>query len=183
MILQRFLEILLNILRSMKQPTNVHAKRQRRKEINVGKNMKKLNQVNKTKQVVLKRQYEESCTLGTMYLDGEEVCKTLERPWVDNKENISCIPEGKYECIRDNTGKFRYWKVLNVPNRSLIEIHNGNFQDETRGCILVGRVHEYSNEEWIVKFSLPTLRDLKDVLGDKFELIIKENEGISKKAR
>lgn len=136
---------------------------------------------NKMKQVTLKRQYEDSCTLGTMYLDGNEICKTLENPWRDNKENISCIPEGKYKCVKDNTGKYKYWKVLNVPNRSLIEIHNGNFQDETEGCILVGRDHAFFNKEWIINFSLTTLKELKVILGDKFELIIENNEKTFKK--
>jgi len=132
------------------------------------------------KQVILKRQYKEFCTLGTMYLRGEELCKTLERPWKDNKQGISCIPEGSYKCVKDDTGKFKYWKVLDVPNRTLIEIHNGNLVKNTEGCILVGKNHLYSNDEWIVQYSISTLKKLKPILGDEFELIIKEYEKTSK---
>ena len=36
-------------------------------------------------------------TIGDMSIDGVPYCKTLELPWRDNANNISCIPEGAYK--------------------------------------------------------------------------------------
>ena len=45
----------------------------------------------------LTRVYKRGGTNGTLTLNGHFVCFTLELPWKENKRNISCIPEGKYE--------------------------------------------------------------------------------------
>jgi hypothetical protein len=85
-------------------------------------------------------------TLGAMF-DGEErICETLELPWKNNQSNISCIPERTYQCkiaYSPIHGYDVYW-ILNVPNRSAVEIHIGNFAKDTKGCILLGttRAHD-----------------------------------------
>ena len=66
-------------------------------------------------------------------------CKTLELPWKDNKKEISCIPAGTYQVRKHNSPTFgRCFKVHDVPGRSEILIHKGNFNRDTHGCILVG---------------------------------------------
>ncbi len=71
-------------------------------------------------------------------------CKTLELPWLDNRKNISCIPKGTYTCKFTRSLKFPLgtYEVQNVPNRSGIRIHSGNYatgaQVDIQGCILVG---------------------------------------------
>jgi hypothetical protein len=79
-------------------------------------------------------------TLGTMFYGEERLCETLELPWRDNYRGISCIPEGAYEC-RIGHSPFRgypvYW-LQDVPGRSDVQIHIGNFPKDIRGCILVG---------------------------------------------
>ena len=63
---------------------------------------------------------------------------TLERPWVDNQSNVSCIPAGSYTCQRIRSPKFGdTFEVMNVPNRSHVLFHKGNTLDDTHGCILV----------------------------------------------
>ena len=67
------------------------------------------------------------------------VCYSLELPWRDNKKNISCIPKGTYKCTLYNSPKFgKVYKVLNVPNRTNILIHIGNYNSQTQGCIMLG---------------------------------------------
>jgi hypothetical protein len=63
---------------------------------------------------------------------------TIERPWIDNKVRVSCIPEGEYLVLPDNTGRFQYFSVKNVTNRSAIEIHPANYASELMGCIAPG---------------------------------------------
>ena len=80
------------------------------------------------------------CTFGVLSVCGQPLCVTLERPWVNNEKNISCIPTGEYFCKK--TVSLRYgetYEVMNVPDRSGILFHIGNLVDNTRGCILVAR--------------------------------------------
>lgn len=115
---------------------------------------------------------------GILYSDGEkEICRTLERPWKSNKRGESCIPSGKYKVVADNTGKYRYWKVLDVPGRDFIEIHGGNYVRHSDGCILFG-------EEWMIyknemslmnpisKSMSKAMDNYKKILPKEFELEI-----------
>lgn len=81
-------------------------------------------------------------TRGALNINGE-IFATLERPWLNNKPYISCIPEGKYEVKWHNSpSKGWCWKLLNVSDRTNILIHVGNMEDDTEGCILVGERHD-----------------------------------------
>ncbi|MGE4193081.1 MAG: DUF5675 family protein [Pseudodesulfovibrio sp.] len=64
---------------------------------------------------------------------------TLERPWLDNQPDVSCIPAGRYICRRTVSPKFgETFEVTNVEGRTHILFHAGNFPEETEGCILLG---------------------------------------------
>lgn len=87
----------------------------------------------------------ENSVTGRLYADGEFLCFTLENAWKDNEPRVSCIPEGVYPLSTKEYG--RYWEkykplpipiLEDVPNRSQILIHPGNFPKDTLGCILVG---------------------------------------------
>ena len=65
---------------------------------------------------------------------------TLELPWRDNQTRISRIPAGDYIATWHNSPKFgRCYKLQDVPGRSEILIHHGNYPKNTEGCILIGR--------------------------------------------
>lgn len=65
---------------------------------------------------------------------------TLELPWKSNTKNISCIPMGTYDCVPHNSARFKnIYRLLDVPGRSGILIHIGNYLKEIEGCILPGR--------------------------------------------
>jgi hypothetical protein len=63
---------------------------------------------------------------------------SLERPWINNKVNISCIPEGSYIVKRDTHGKWQWFAIQDVPGRTNIEIHQGNKAVNSAGCPLLG---------------------------------------------
>lgn len=65
---------------------------------------------------------------------------TCERSWKDNQQNISCIPAGIYD-IEPYNSPFhgKVLMILNVPNRSNIEMHSGNTYIDTKGCICAGK--------------------------------------------
>ena len=86
-------------------------------------------------------------TLGVIIVKNEsgswrppEVFCTLELPWRDNQRNISRIPAGEYDAIKYYSPKHKRIVILllDVPERTNIEIHPGNTIKDTTGCILVG---------------------------------------------
>ena len=64
---------------------------------------------------------------------------TLELPYRNNQRSISCIPSGTYVVKRKTS--IRHGQCLSieaVPGRSNVLIHKGNFNSDTKGCILIG---------------------------------------------
>lgn len=80
-------------------------------------------------------------TLGTLYLDGQLFCFTLEDVVRDVKiPGETAIPAGKYEVILSFSHRFQRTlpELLNVSNYKGVRIHPGNRAVDTEGCILVG---------------------------------------------
>ncbi len=128
--------------------------------------------------VVLKRYYQDDfVTLGNLQIlnvDHKPIY-ILENPWKANIKNVSCIPSGTYICGPYSGMKFKdVYKVRNVPNRTDILIHIGNYTRETSGCILPGRGVNYINEPMVTHSTL-AMNMLRKMLGDStFELTIKD---------
>ena len=112
--------------------------------------------------LTLARSYLEHKTVGILSGKGVEF-KTLERPWLNNTPNSSCIPEGCYIVKRDKAGRFQYYAVQEVPNRSAIEFHAGNFVEHSQGCILVG---EGLNREQDLVNSNNAINKMVEIIGD-----------------
>lgn len=82
------------------------------------------------------------CIRGVLYVK-DETFHVLERPWLNNTKNISCIASGTYNCTflpTSASGKYKniYW-LTNVENRSGILIHNGNTVNHSKGCLIIGK--------------------------------------------
>lgn len=95
---------------------------------------------------ILKRTYFNDATIGIFYQDGVDnpVLFSIERPWLSNERNISCIPEGVYTVNPYNSSKFPdVWEIMGVKDRSYILIHAGNFADDVKGCIALGLTTGY----------------------------------------
>ncbi len=74
---------------------------------------------------------------GEILHQGKRLCSSIELPWKNNQQRISCIPEGKYELSKRYSRRFG-WHLLvnNVVNRSYILIHAYNDAlKESKGCI------------------------------------------------
>jgi len=114
-------------------------------------------------------------TLGTLTLNGKELCKTLELPWKDNADMISCIPVGTYECKPWDSAKFpNVWEITNVPNREAILIHSGNTMKDTHGCVLVGQGYGSFNGMSGVVNSRKALENLRGTLPHNFTLTVSQ---------
>ena len=46
--------------------------------------------------LLIRDTFTEESTIGELFINGERICDTLERPYFNNQRNISCIPEGVY---------------------------------------------------------------------------------------
>ena len=88
-------------------------------------------------ELTLIRSYYPHGTNGQLYLGNEMLCATIELPWKDNKRQVSCIPEGRYELKKRYNPRFRaHFIVMDVPGRSYILIHAfNNALKESKGCI------------------------------------------------
>jgi len=84
----------------------------------------------------LKREYFPNRTEGVIEGTFRKLT-TLERPWLDNQVNVSCIPEGTYTVERDKHGRHTWFKVNDVEGRTAIEIHEGYKVSHSAGCILL----------------------------------------------
>lgn len=100
-------------------------------------------------------------THGTLKNEsGKILCYTIEPPWIENQNNISCIPEGVYECVPHNSLTHpSSWELTNVPGRYDILIHAGNVLKDTKGCILVGTV-KASDGVFLSKNAMAKLHEL-----------------------
>ena len=71
---------------------------------------------------------------------GDFRCFTLGLQYIDNKQSISDIPQGVYTYQISESPKTKkpvIW-IENVPGRTAIQIHPGNYTYQLKGCTLVG---------------------------------------------
>lgn len=126
-------------------------------------------------------------TWGKLYDGDKFICYTLERPWLNNKRNISCIPAGRYAVkpiVSPRFGETYYLHSLDdkgvrlygPATRTHILIHKGNTIDDTAGCIVVGtKFGVLSNQRFIMNSKI-AFDSLMDELNDnEFELEIIRN--------
>lgn len=100
---------------------------------------------------------------------------TLELPFLDNQRNISSIVGGYYEVLPRNSARFGdHLHVLDVPNRSWILFHIGNYPRNTDGCILIGLgFADIDNDgKMEVASSRIAMQQLTKLITDRAELLI-----------
>lgn len=77
-------------------------------------------------------------TFGVLRYGMVPFVLTLEPPWKNNQQKISCIPPGRYTCRRVRSPRFGWtFQIMDVPERTHVLFHRGNFLYETEGCVLV----------------------------------------------
>jgi len=130
------------------------------------------------KQVVLQRAWSDSrATIGMLSVLGEthDPIFTLENPLRLNAPD-SRIPSGEYECEPYSGTKFKdVYVIKNVPHRTDILIHWGNFEKDTEGCVLIGLGSGMLDGQPAVMASKPAFSKLREIVGEeKFSLWIRE---------
>jgi len=77
-------------------------------------------------------------TFGLLFYGNKFVADTLERPWMNNEHDVSCIPLGSYEIEHAIHKHGEVYEIHNVPNRTEIMIHTFNYAHQSKGCLGVG---------------------------------------------
>jgi hypothetical protein len=132
---------------------------------------------------VLSRRYGDKETRGCLYVFEGDLSlldvKTIELPYKGNQTNISCIPPGRYKCKKKiSPTKGECISVLDVPGRSNILIHSGNYASglvvDTQGCILPGLFFTDINKDGGIDVaeSRRALNMLMFVLSNEFDLLV-----------
>lgn len=132
--------------------------------------------------IEIKRTYKPEATVGELKVfDAENIevfhCFTLELPDRQNQRNISCIPEGEYLVWKmPPTGKrkYEYFWVQDVPGRTGILFHPGNYTHQIRGCILPGEELKDLDKDGVIDITntTHTLKILTCLMPQKFKLTI-----------
>lgn len=115
-------------------------------------------------------------TFGTIAIPGLSLF-TLERPWLGNMPDVSCIPTGLYQCQLRWSAHFnrRVYGLTQVAGRSNIEIHPANLVHQLNGCIALGERLGWIEKKRAVLLSQPAVRRFETLLGGMpFELEVKD---------
>lgn len=119
-------------------------------------------------------------SLGTCYVfKGDKQLfksESLERGWVNNKNRISCIPEGDYTLVYEWSHNFKtyLWELYGVDGRRECKFHAANFWWQLNGCIALGNNRKYIDGDSImdVTSSRNTMRKFHKALkGQKRTLL------------
>lgn len=107
-------------------------------------------------------------TFGQLEMGGVILCMTCELPWRDNARMTSCIPSGVYPFVKRTSPKYgHHWHIKQVPDRSFILIHVGNYPKDVKKCVAVGKNYMIGGKQTIgVTESKATMDYLREVLPD-----------------
>ena len=117
-------------------------------------------------------------TYGVLINEGIPFALTLERPWLENMPNVSCIPAGHYKAVRHHSPRFgdTFW-IQDVPGRAEILFHKGNVAADSHGCILIGESFNYVMGEAGITSSAQGFKEFLTILEgrNQFEITIEEH--------
>ena len=102
-------------------------------------------------------------------------CKALELPNLRNQKRISRIPTGRYLVKKRHSDKYgHHYHVTNVPNRTWILFHSGNYNTHTQGCIILGKefVDINNDGQLDVTSSKDTMKVFNHILPESFYLTV-----------
>jgi len=114
---------------------------------------------------------------STLTLPGGWNAYTCERPWLDNRPDVSCIPAGVYTLhwAPSNLMATHWpdlgthaWHFMDVPERTEILLHPGNVLIDSKGCVLagasLGQLWKDGQLYWSVTDSVATIKRIHERL-------------------
>ena len=118
-------------------------------------------------------------TFGEIYLNNRRLY-TIERPWLDNKPRVSCVPSGEYDLLWKPTttpvpnqydGHTWYLEGETVSSgwsgkpRTRCALHVANIMQNVNGCIGIGRTLGSFKRQWAINGSRVAMVDLLSAIG------------------
>lgn len=112
---------------------------------------------------------------GRLFLDGEFLAYTVERPWLDNVPFESCVPAGFYYlapfnsrtkfpsdtfALHNSDLKVHVAETGEPGERFAILIHSANQAGELAGCIALGDRLGALGGKWAVRHSRDTILEV-----------------------
>ncbi|MEF2146187.1 MAG: DUF5675 family protein [Desulfovibrionaceae bacterium] len=89
---------------------------------------------------LIRLEFSDAGVFGVLCRAGQIKYCTLEPPYFDNRQFISCISLGSYRCRRRVSPRFgETFEICGVPGRENILFHAGNTLADTSGCVLLGQ--------------------------------------------
>lgn len=88
------------------------------------------------------------------------ICDVIERPWRDNKQNVSSVKKGTYRAsVRTDktkdwmTNEDRLWRIelAGTSPRTSIQFHYGNDVSWSEGCFIVGALLQKGDDAGITR--------------------------------
>ncbi len=136
--------------------------------------------------IIIRQKPTHAGTFGILLDESlNEVAKTIELPWYDNKVDISCIPEGTYEMLPYISHYLgQCFRIPDVHMRTNIRMHTGNWagdkslglRSDVEGCILIGEEIGHLYGQPAVLNSRGAMRKLHNLIQDRTPLrIVWEN--------
>lgn len=127
------------------------------------------------KRIALKPNY----TIGKLFINGTYYCDTIEDKVIDLNKNgkfddglskvmhQTAIPYGTFKVVVNYSPKFKRElpRLLDVPYFEGILIHNGNDQNSSSGCIIVGenkRVGKVTNSTFYMNNLTARIKDAQN---------------------
>lgn len=107
------------------------------------------------------------CAVGRLLLPGGAWLYTLERPWLDNRTGVSCIPApGIYHAQMRRSPRLgdTYW-LHDVPDRTFILIHSATVVGHLQGCIALGLRRGWLSGERAIFNSRTAVRHFETLMG------------------
>lgn len=125
----------------------------------------------------------EESTRGKLTINNKAFCDTLE----DEKRSVKVkgetrIPSGRYQLLKRRVlsgltktyrDKFDWFdfhiELQNVPDFNYVYIHVGNYDDDTDGCILLGRGFTDYEDESAIWNSRKTFKEFYSIVSDALD--------------
>lgn len=117
---------------------------------------------------------------GEMRLEnGEHFGVTIEHAFPDGSGGFKpAIPVGTYTCTRYLSPKHGYevFVLQNVPGHTFCEIHIGNFNRDSGGCICLGQTIQMMATQQMITNSRTTFDQFMQMQAglDSFQILIRE---------
>ena len=117
-----------------------------------------------------------TCEMGVVVdaVNGLPFACCIESPWLQNQQQISCIPTGTYKCSPFTSEENPdVYEVKNVPNRQEILFKIGEFVGDCKGDICLGMYFSDTIQTPQVFSSEYAMTRLRDLIGQEdFSLVI-----------